>query len=113
MPQEMLACAIGARSQMSRTYLERHLAKLADCGRKELIKHGLLALKESLARNKELMVENTRLGAIGIASKDGKRRLEPFKLYDGQEIAPLLEANLKSTATADGKATVDAMETDQ
>lgn len=105
--QEMLACAIGARSQMARTYLERHLDKFADCSRDDLIKHGLLALKESLAQDKELTVDNTSLAVIGIGEKDGRRRTENFKLYDGQEIGPLLEANVDS---ASGEA--DAMETD-
>ena len=114
MTQEMLACAIGARSQMARTYLERNLEELADCGREDLIKHGLLALKESLSQDKELTVDNTSVGVIGIVSKDGRRKLEPFKLYDGQEIAPLLEASLESTTgeAADGTRGGDAMQTD-
>ena len=111
MTQEMLACAIGARSQMARTYLERHLDEFADCDRDQLIKHGLSALKESLAQDKELTVDNTSLAVIGIVPKDGRRRLEAFKLYDGQEIAPILEANLEATATG-GEEGGDAMETD-
>ena len=111
MTQEMLACAIGARSQMARTYLERHLDKFAGCSRDELIKHGLLALKESLAQDKELTVDNTSLSVIGITKgKDGRRKLENFKLYDGQEVGPLLEANVESTGTGEGDG--DAMETD-
>ncbi|KAK5077259.1 Proteasome subunit alpha type-6 [Lithohypha guttulata] len=108
MTQEMLACAIGARSQMARTYLERHLDKFADCSRDELIKHGLLALKESLAQDKELTVENTSLAVIGIGEKDGKKKVENFKMYDGQEVGPLLEANVETTSAEQG----DAMETD-
>jgi 20S proteasome subunit alpha 6 len=113
MTQEMLACAIGARSQMARTYLERHLDELVDCGRDELIKHGLSALKESLSQDKELTVDNTSLGVIGMTMKDGKRKLEPFKLFDGQEIAPLLEAALESAGTSGEETTGEAMETDQ
>jgi 20S proteasome subunit alpha 6 len=113
MTQEMLACAIGARSQMARTYLERHLDEFADCNRDELLKHGLRALKESLAQDKELTVDNTSVGVVGLASKDSKKKLENFKLYDGQEIAPLLEANLETTGTAgEGETRGDAMETD-
>lgn len=114
MTQEMLACAIGARSQMARTYLERHLEKFADCDRDELIKHGLLALKESLAQDKELTVDNTSVGVIGLGPKDSKKKkVEVFKLYDGQEIAPILEANLESTGAGEGdEAGGDAMETD-
>ena len=92
--QEMAACAIGARSQMARTYLERHLANFDNASRDELIKHGLRALKESLGQDKELTVENTSLGVTGYAS-DGKRKIETFKLFDGVEIGPLLEAALE------------------
>lgn len=107
MTQEMLACAIGARSQMARTYLERHLDEFADCSREELIKHALLALKESLSQDKELTVDNTSLAVIGFEdAPKGKSKLQKFKLYDGQEIQPLLEANLESQGGG------DAMETD-
>ncbi|KAK0101124.1 hypothetical protein ONS95_012894 [Cadophora gregata] len=85
MTQEMVACAIGARSQMARTYLERNLESFADCGREELVKHGLRALKESLAQDKELTVENTSVGVVGIR-KEGEKSIEGFKLFDGQEV---------------------------
>lgn len=110
MTQEMLACAIGARSQMARTYLERHLDEFADSSREELIKHALLALKESLAQDKELTVDNTSLAIIGVGEKGGRRKLEAWKLYDGQDVGPLLEASLESSS-AEG-AGEDAMETD-
>ena len=84
MTQEMVACAIGARSQMARTYLERNLDSFAKCGREELVKHGLRALKESLAQDKELTVENTSVGVVGI--KGDKEKMEAFKLYDGQDV---------------------------
>jgi len=99
MTQEMVACAIGARSQMARTYLERHLDEFADASREELIKHGLLALKESLSQDKELTVDNASVGVTGTA-KDGKRKFESFKLYDGSEVGPLLEAALQSAEPA-------------
>jgi 20S proteasome subunit alpha 6 len=128
MTQEMLACAIGARSQMARTYLERHLDEFADCDRDELLKHGLRALRESLAQDKELTVDNTTIGVVGVASseeaaktdqkrKKKKQQLEKFKLYDGQEIAPLLEASVdlpggQGDGEGDEEAGADAMETD-
>lgn len=96
MTQEMVACAIGARSQMARTYLERHLDEFQGSNRDDLVKHALRALKESLSQDKELTVENASLGVIGVGS-DGKRKIEKFKLYDGPEIGPLLEASLEST----------------
>lgn len=99
MTQEMVACAIGARSQMARTYLERHLDEFLDASRDELIKHGLLALKESLSQDKELTVDNASVGVTGMA-KDEKRKIESFKLYDGSEVGPLLEAALESAEPA-------------
>ena len=97
MTQEMLACAIGGRSQMARTYLERHLEEFENADRDELIKHGLRALKESLSQDKELTVENTSVGVIGLAGK----KIEPFKLYDGPEVGPLLEASLETSGDGD------------
>ena len=91
MTQEMAACAIGARSQMARTYLERHLDDFKDASRDALIKHGLQALKESLSQDKELTAENTSVGVIGGRTKDHPKG-ENFKLYDGPEITPWLEA---------------------
>ncbi|KAI9049627.1 hypothetical protein LZ554_006652 [Drepanopeziza brunnea f. sp. 'monogermtubi'] len=85
MTQEMVACAIGARSQMARTYLERNLEAFEACGREELVKHGLRALKESLAAEKELTVENCSVGVVGVRA-EGQKAIESFHLYDGQEV---------------------------
>lgn len=111
MTQEMLACAIGARSQMARTYLERNLAEFADCSREELINHGLKALRETLSQDKELTIDNTTVGVVGLVPKDAATaskgtKLENFKLYDGQDIAALLEA-LDGAATEGGEMDVD------
>jgi 20S proteasome subunit alpha 6 len=84
MTQEMSACAIGARSQMARTYLERNLEKFPDSSREELITHGLKALKESLAQDKELTVENCSVGVVGVRG-EGMSKIEAFKLFDGQD----------------------------
>ena len=96
MTQEMVACAIGARSQMARTYLERNLPEFENSSRDELIKHGLRALKESLSQDKELTIENTSVGVIGIGP-GGKKKVESFKLFDGSEVGPILEASLEGT----------------
>ena len=102
--QEMVACAIGARSQMARTYLERHLSEFESASREELIKHGLKALNESLPQDKELTVDSTSVGVVG-KSADGKKKIESFKLYDGAEVEPLLEGIAEST---EGQATTEA-----
>lgn len=42
------AMSIGSRSQSARTYLEKVLDELDGCERSALIKHGLMALRETL-----------------------------------------------------------------
>lgn len=104
MTQEMLACAIGARSQMARTYLEKNLDKFPDCGREELIQHGLRALKETLVQDRELTVENTSVGVVGL--KDGaKKALEFFKVHDGAEVKEWI-----NSVADDSEATAEAGE---
>lgn len=98
--QEMVACGIGARSQMARTYLERHLDDFESSSREDLIKHALRALKESLSQDKELTVDNTSVGVSGIG--------EDFKLFEGQDIAEWLDATFENRE-AEG---AEAMETD-
>jgi 20S proteasome subunit alpha 6 len=100
--QEMVACGIGARSQMARTYLERHLDDFEGSSREELIKHALRALKESLSQDKELTVDNTSIGIGGID--------ENFALYEGQDIAEWLDATFENREGGDEGG--DAMETD-
>ena len=92
MTEEMQAFAIGGRSQMARTYLERNIEKFADCSREELVQHGLKALKESLVQDKELTVENTSVGLCGVKALDGKKGIEPFKLYDEFEVKAWIES---------------------
>lgn len=101
--QEMVACGIGARSQMARTYLERHLESFADASREDLIKHALRALKESLSQDKELTVDNTSVGVSGVK--------ENFVLYEGQETAEWLDATFEN-ASGGGEEETEAMETD-
>jgi 20S proteasome subunit alpha 6 len=91
MTEEMTAFAIGARSQMARTYLERNLDKFADASREELVKHGLQALKESLVQDKELTVENTSVGVAGV-KLEGAKGIEPFKLYDGPDVKDWIDS---------------------
>lgn len=93
MTEEMVAFAIGARSQMARTYLERNIESFADCSKEELVKHGLRALKESLVQDKELTVENTSVGLVGLKEgPSGRSSIEPFKLYDGFEVKSWIES---------------------
>ncbi|KAI1170175.1 nucleophile aminohydrolase [Nemania sp. FL0916] len=105
--QEMMACAIGARSQMARTYLEKNLDKFADCGRDELIRHGLKALKETLVQDRELTLENTSVGVVG-PKEAGKRALEAFKVNDGPEVKDWL-----SSIADDAEAGGESMQVDE
>ncbi|KAK3696322.1 Proteasome subunit alpha type-6 [Vermiconidia calcicola] len=100
---ECVAGGIGARSQMARTYLERHLEEFEACGREELIGHALRALRDSLSQDKELTVENTSLGVAGVD--------ERFKLYEGQDVAGWLESTSEGKAEGEGEGG-EAMETD-
>ncbi|ESZ91227.1 putative proteasome component Pre5 [Sclerotinia borealis F-4128] len=111
MTHEMVACAIGARSQMARTYLERHLEEFAECGREELVKHGLRALKESLAQDKELTVENTSVGVVGLKPK-GEKGIEAFKLFDGQDVKQWVDLVADGAEGAEGAEAADSMEVD-
>ncbi|KAI9657037.1 MAG: hypothetical protein M1821_003203 [Bathelium mastoideum] len=97
--QEMVACGIGARSQMARTYLERNLDEFEGSDREALIRHALRALKESLSQDKELTVDNTSLGVVGMGGAK-----ERFKLYEGQEIQGWLETTFENqTAGQEGE----------
>jgi 20S proteasome subunit alpha 6 len=86
MVQEYLGCAIGARSQSARTYLEKNFESFADCSKEELVEHGLKALRDSLPQDKELTVDNLSVAVVGVEKADRN-----FKLYDGEEVNVWLE----------------------
>ncbi|KAH0556880.1 hypothetical protein GP486_005332 [Trichoglossum hirsutum] len=102
MTQEMVACAIGARSQTARTYLERNLDEFAGANKEQLVQHGLKALKNSLPQDKELTIDNTTIAVIGVG-KEGK--MENFKLYDGQDVSVWLEMDSGGKSDGAGRAT--------
>lgn len=105
MTEEMTAFAIGARSQMARTYLERNVDAFSDCSRDDLIRHGLKALRESLVQDRELTVENTSIAVVGFGPKleDGRKpKVEPFKLLEGQDVKEWLES-LAAPAEGEGE----------
>ncbi|KPM07943.1 proteasome subunit alpha type-1-like protein [Sarcoptes scabiei] len=56
------AMAIGARSQSARTYLEKNLDSFGQCSKDELVKHGLLALRECLPNDTQLTSQNVSIG---------------------------------------------------
>lgn len=95
---EYRGAAIGARSQSAKTYLERNYESFGDATREELVLHGLTALRDTLAQDKELTTANVSLAIVG---KD-----EKFKLYDGDEVAEWLEklGNTQSSRGSRGAA---------
>ncbi|KAI9698015.1 MAG: hypothetical protein M1836_004368 [Candelina mexicana] len=110
MTQEMVACAIGARSQMARTYLERNMDAFEGSSREELVNHGLKALKESLAQDKELTVENTSVAVIGKGNEQ-RPKVASFKLYEGHEATSWLEKNSEAQSGTTQEETADSGET--
>jgi 20S proteasome subunit alpha 6 len=97
--QEMIACAIGARSQMARTYLERNLEKFPDASKEDLVMHALRALKESMGQDKELTVDNTSVGIAGIT--------EDFTLHEGQDVAQWLDSSAAEESAGAGNESMD------
>ncbi|OLN84969.1 putative proteasome subunit alpha type-6 [Colletotrichum chlorophyti] len=113
MTEEMVAFAIGARSQMARTYLERNIDAFEDCSREELVRHGLKALKESLVQDRELTVENTSVGVVGFSEKDGVKTVQPFKLFDGQDVKEWIDSVAASEGQGGNEEGGEGMEVDE
>ncbi|XP_031565301.1 proteasome subunit alpha type-1-like [Actinia tenebrosa] len=93
------AMAIGARSQSARTYLEKHLENFPDCEPEELIKHGLLALRETLPSEQELTTKNCSIGLVGLN--------QTFIAYDDDAVAPFLAGLDQSKKARGGQAEAD------
>lgn len=92
------AMSIGSRSQSARTYLEKHLDEFKSVSLNELVRHGLLALRECLPNDLELNDKNLSIAVVG---KDRK-----FEIFDDDNIEQWLalitaeERKGRSTATA-------------
>ena len=92
--------SIGARSQSGRTYLERHFESFPDLTLDELIKHALLALRETLSTGTDLTSANVAIGYVGL--KGG------FTLLEDDTIAPYVDAIKTEFGPATGGAADDA-----
>jgi len=95
---EYKAMAIGARSQSGRTYLERHFEEFPELSLEELIKHALLALRETLGTGQELTAANVAVGHVGLEGG--------FTILEDDTIAPYVEA-VKGTASEGGAAAME------
>ncbi|CCK70385.1 proteasome core particle subunit alpha 6 KNAG_0E01180 [Huiozyma naganishii CBS 8797] len=79
---ELYGAAIGARSQGSRTYLERVMDDFLPVeDATELIKQGVEALRQSL-KDETLSVKNLSIAIVGEDL--------PFTVYDGEAVQPYL-----------------------
>jgi len=96
---EYKGMAIGARSQSGRTYLEKHFESFEGATLDELIKHALLALRETLSTGQELSPQNVAVGYVG---KQGG-----FTLLEDDTIAPYIES-VKRTEGEAGAAPMEA-----
>ncbi|KAI1301668.1 Proteasome subunit alpha type-1 [Halotydeus destructor] len=91
--------AIGARSQSAKTYLEKNLDNFLSSNLNELVKHGLLALRECLPNDVELSNKNVSIAVVG---KD-----KPFSTYDDEEVEQWL--NLLAAEERKGRKTRDQL----
>ena len=78
-------------NQAGRTYLERHFESFAELPLDELIKHALLALRETLATGSDLTAQNVAVGYVGLEGG--------FTILEDDAIAPHLET-IKEAAPA-------------
>lgn len=77
------AMAIGARSQSARTYLEKKLEEFPDCAVDELVRHGLIALRECLPSDAELTSKNVSVALVGQG--------QDFVVYNDDTVQPYLD----------------------
>ena len=91
---EYVANAIGARSQTSRTYLEREFAKFEECSVDELIKHALKGLSASLSGDNELDANSASISILG-PNQD-------FKVVDDCELQKYLDMITVEQGTTGG-----------
>jgi len=79
------AMAIGARSQSSKTYLEKNFHKFENFSMDELVKHGLIALRETLQSSSDgLSIKNCSVGIVG--------ENHNFEILEGQQLQPYLDS---------------------
>ena len=90
---EWQATAIGARSQAAKTYLERNFETFPGLGEDELVRHGLKALRGTLAEG-GLTTENC---SLAIATRD-----KPLRVLEGEALRPWLDLLAASEAGEEG-----------
>ncbi|ORY93172.1 20S proteasome subunit alpha 6 [Syncephalastrum racemosum] len=108
---EYFAMSIGARSQSAKTYLEKNYEQFADASLDDLVRHGLLALRDTLQQDKELNIHNTSLGIVG--------RDRDFEIIEGEALQGYLEmlgdetARSRRGAGGGGRSAADSIAADE
>ena len=97
---EYKGMAIGARSQSGRTYLEKHFESFENASLDELIKHALLALRETLSTGQELSSANVAVGYVG--------RQGGFTLLEDDTITPYVESGKRTEGEGGAAAPMEA-----
>ena len=92
---EYRAIAIGARSQAAKTYLERTYESFPEMDLDDLVRHALLALKETCPTDVELTAANATVAYVG----EGK----DFTMLDGEAVAPYIAAALGGEGEGEGE----------
>ncbi|XP_022586644.2 proteasome subunit alpha type-1 [Cyclospora cayetanensis] len=91
---EYNAIAFGARSQASKTYLERHFETFSNATVEELLLHGAKALKASMAADTELTADCLCVGIVGCG--------QPWRELTGEELQTLVDRLSSAEAGAEG-----------
>jgi 20S proteasome subunit alpha 6 len=81
---EYKAQSIGARSQSAKTYLEKHFESFPGVSLDELVRHGLIALRETLQTGDTLSVKNVSIGIVGENHK--------FEIVEGERLQAYLNS---------------------
>ena len=75
--------ALGARSQSSKTYLEKNFEAFDDLDVTSLIKHALLAVREATTQGNELTAANCAVAVVGEGT--------PFEIIEDDKIQPYID----------------------
>jgi len=97
---EYKAVAIGARGQSAKTYLERHFESFSDAPLEQLIKHALMALRETVQATSEVDSLTSKNVSIGVVGKG-----TAFHIIESSALQPYLdtlESADEPTTTATG-----------
>lgn len=78
--------SIGARSQSARTYMEKHLDEFKTATLNEIVRHGLLSLRECLPNDLELNDKNLSIAIVG----KGEIKFLSFDHYDESSLNALI-----------------------